>query len=248
MERERKIKAAEIFVIMEISKNVAYDFIKQYHYLKEAKFLAQYSYGLWLDGELVGCATYTAPQGTNAMKGWFGLPNTDNTVMELSRLCLLPQLNNTNASSYLLGNSIRMLKQHGIRAVVTLADSSRHIGSIYQVCNFKYYGLTDLKYDFYSYPDGRKNVRGTVKDKHGVWVQRTQKHRYAYLLDKRLKVLYKEQPHPSVKETLPTICCHNTGAVYDNRYDEYFSCPICSGKLEKRTRSEWLDALLEDCS
>lgn len=242
--RERKIKANEIFVILEISKSLAYDFVKQYHYLQDAKFFAQYSYGLWLDGELVGVATYSAPQGTVALKGWFGLTNQDKSVVELSRLCMLPQLNNTNASSYLLGNSIKKLKQHGIKAVITLADSSRHIGSIYQVCNFKYYGLTDLKYDFYSYPDGRKNVRGTVKDKHGVWVQRTQKHRYAYLLDKNMRVLYNEQPHPTVKGTIPTTCCHNTKIVFDKRYEEYFTCPICCETLEKRTRSEWLDELL----
>ena len=244
--RERKIKAKEIFAILEISKSIAYEFVKEYHYLKDAKFFAQYSYGLWLDGELVGVATYSAPQGTTALKGWFGLPNQDRTVVELSRLCMLPQLNNTNASSYLLGNSMKMLKEHGVKAVITLADSSRHIGSIYQVCNFKYYGLTDVKNDFYSYPDGKKNVRGTVKDKHGVWISRTRKHRYAYLLDKRMKVLYEAEPHPTVKSTIPTSCCNGTGVVHDKRYDEYYTCPVCSGRLEMRTRSEWLDTLLED--
>lgn len=240
--KERKIKAKDIFVILEISKKVAYDFVKQYHYLQDAKFFSCYSFGLWMDGELVGVATFSNPQGNSTLKGWFGLPNSDKTVLELSRLCLHPDLNNTNASSFLLGNSIRLLKHYGIRAVITLADSSRHIGSIYQVCNFHYYGMTDAKKDFYQYPDCKKNVRGAVKDKHGVWLDRSRKHRYAYILDKRLNCLYEEQPHPTIKETTTTSCCNGTNIVYDARFGEYFTCPLCNGYL--KTRSEWLDELL----
>ena len=240
--RERKVKAKDIFVILEISKALAYDFIKQYHYLRDAKFFSCYNFGLWMDGELVGVATYSNPQGNASLKGWFGLPNTDKTVLELSRLCLHPDLNNTNATSFLLGNSIKMLKQYGIRAVITLADSSRHIGSIYQVCNFKYYGLTDSKNDFFQYPDCKKNVRGATHNKRGVWLERSRKHRYAYLLDKSLKVLYEEKPHPTEKETIPIACCDGTNIVHDNRFDEYFTCPICTRKIQ--TRGEWLSELL----
>lgn len=35
------------------------------------------------------------------------------------------------------------------RQVITLQQSDRHVGSIYQVCNFAYYGLTDPKNVFY---------------------------------------------------------------------------------------------------
>lgn len=240
--KERKVKAKEIFVILEISKPVAYDFIKQYHYLGDAKFFACYCFGLWLEGELVGVATYSNPQGNSSLKGWFGLPNSDKTVLELSRLCLHPELNGTNASSYLLGNSIKMLKPYGIKAVITLADSTRHIGSIYQVCNFKYYGLTDYKCDFYRYPDAKKNVRGETKNRRGVWLERSRKHRYAYLLDRKLKVLYEECPHPTAKETIKISCCGGSNIVHDNRFDEFFICPICNGRIA--TRSEWLDELL----
>ena len=242
MWKERKCKGKDIFLIMKISKTLAYDFVKQYHYLHEAKFFACYCFGLWLDGELVGVATFSNPQGNSALKGWFGLPNSDTTVLELSRLCLHPELNNTNASSYLLGNSIKRLKKYGIRAVITLADSTRHVGSIYQICNFKYYGMTDYKCDFYRYPDGKKNVRGTTSDKRGVWVERSRKHRYAYIIDKSLTVLYQEQEQPTLKDTTTTSCCHGTNIVHDSRYDEYFTCPVCNPKLQ--TRREWLNELL----
>jgi len=148
---------------------------------------------------------------------------------------MLPILNGTNATSYLLGNSMKRLKEHNIQAVITLADSNRHIGSIYQVCNFKYYGLTNKKTDFCTIVNGKLkiNPRMATKDKKGVWLPRTQKHRYCYLLDKSLKILYDEQPHPTVKETIKLECCGGTHIVYDYRYDTYYTCPRCTGKLEE---------------
>ena len=233
--KNRELKAKQIFKIEEISKPQAYEFVRKYHYLKDAKFFCVYAYGLFSGDELVGCATYSNPQGISALKGWFGLTNDDKTVLELSRLCMLPSLNGTNSTSYLLGNSMRMLKSHGIRAVITLADSGRHIGSIYQVCNFKYYGLTDAKTDFFTNKDGKMvaNPRGSTKTLHGVWLPRTRKHRYCYLLDKSLKVLYDEKPHPTEKHTIQYSCCNGTNIVYDNRFDEYWTCPRCTGKLER---------------
>lgn len=147
--KNREVKAKKIFTIEEITKNKAYEFISKYHYLKEALFFSKYSYGLFINDNLVGCATFSNPQGINTMKSWFNLPNNDQSILELTRLCVLPKLNNTNSSSYLLSNSIKRLKQKNIKAVITLADSNRHVGSIYQVCNFTYYGLTDKKSDFF---------------------------------------------------------------------------------------------------
>ena len=112
--KNREIKAKQIFVIDEISKNEAYEFIRKYHYLGDAKFFCVYAYGLFCEEELVGCATYSNIQGVSSAKGWFGVDNQDQTVLELSRLCMLPSLNGTNATSYLLGNSMKMLKQYDI--------------------------------------------------------------------------------------------------------------------------------------
>lgn len=195
--RSRKIRANEIFLVMEIQKQLAYDFVRSYHYLGDAVFFCKYAFGLWLDGSLVGVAAFSNPQGTSALKGWFGLDNDDQSVLELTRLCMLPSLNHTNATSYLLSHSMRILHSfYKIRAIITLADASRHIGSIYQVCNFKYYGLADDKCDFYRYPDGKKNPRGETSEWEGVWIPRTKKHRYAFIMDKKLKCLYQQSPPP----------------------------------------------------
>ena len=205
--KNREVKARDVFDIYEIDKPLAYDFVRRYHYLGKAEFFSKYSFGLWCCGELVGVAAYSNPQGTVALQGWFGLDNDDQSVLELSRLAMLPSLNGTNATSYLLSGSIRKLKRLGVRAVITLADASRHIGSIYQVCNFTYYGLANDKQDFYRYPDCKKNPRGEVKDVEGVWLPRTKKHRYAFIMDKNLKCLYEKQTAPSVKSTIKQVCC-----------------------------------------
>lgn len=231
----REIKAKDVFYIEEISKPQAYNFVTKYHYLGDAKFFCEQAFGLFAihGGQLLGVATFSQPQGNVALKGWFGLTNQDKCVYELSRLCMSPSLNRTNATSFLLGGSIKLLKkQKRIKAVITLADSYRHVGSIYQVCNFKYYGLTASKCDFFT-ADGKVNPRGATKDVHGVWLPRTRKHRYAYIIDPKLKCLYTEESKPTVDNTLEVTCCDGTGVVYDNRFKEWYTCPRCTGKLKK---------------
>jgi hypothetical protein len=226
--KERRIKAKEAFTLRQITKSEAYEFVKKYHYLEGNKFLSVYSIGMFIDTTLVCVATLSNPSGTNAMKSWFGLDNQDSSVLELTRLCLLPDLNGSNAASYLLGNSLKMLPD--VRAVITLADSSRHVGSVYQVCNFKYYGLSDQKTDFYR-ADGKLNPRGETKNSQGVWIPRTRKHRYAYIIDKTLCPLLEEQPRPKLDDRLEQNCCNGEMIVYDKRFNKRYTCPVCIGKL-----------------
>ena len=241
---DRSVKATEVFTLSPIHKSDAYDFIRQYHYLGDAKFFSQYNFGLFLKDTniMVGVATYSAPQGGNSLQGWFKLSNDDTTIVELSRLCVLPVLNGSNATSYLLSNSMKMLKKSGTRAVITLADSSRHVGSIYQVCNFKYYGLTPQRAIFYT-DTNKKNPRILgKKDIHGVWVDMPQKHRYAYIMDKSLVVCHGEEPYPKKDAVADsTVCCgcKNTFTVFDNRFKEYYTCPYCFGGVYKITNEQY---------
>ena len=252
--KNRECKAKEIFYIKEIDKMTAYDFVRCYHYLGDAKFFCIQSFGLFLrcNNALVGVASYQLPQGTTTLKGWFNLPNNTKNIYELGRLCMLPALNGTNATSFLLGGSIKELRKmnnikkemyernfkvftvddYVCRAVITLACSERHVGSIYQVCNFKYYGLTSAKTDFFT-ADGKINPRGSTRDIEGVWLPRPRKHRYAYILDDNLSVNYPEQVRPSVNQTIKTECCNSTQKVYDKRFNQWYTCPRCTGKLER---------------
>lgn len=232
--KNHKVKAKSIFYISEIPKNTAYLFIKKYHYLGDAKFFAVQSFGLYCKetNQLLGVASFSLLQGTKPLLGWFGFNNQEKSIYELSRLAVIPQLNGTNATSFLLSNSIKILKKQGkVRAIITLADSSRHVGSIYQVCNFKYYGLTDKKSDFYT-DDGRINPRGKVQNIRGVWILRTRKHRYCYLIDKSLVVKYKECPKPKADEVFKIECCNGTKKIYDKRFGVWYTCPFCTGALK----------------
>ena len=222
------------YILKLVDKKTAYEFIRVHHYLGDAKFFSKFAYALYHkdSDNILGVATFSNPQGNVALKGWFGLPNTDQSVLELSRLCVLPELNGTNATSFLLSGSIRLLKKEGVRAVITLADDSRHIGSIYQVCNFTYYGLTDKKSDFFSFTDGGKvNPRGATKEKQGIWIPRTRKHRYAYIIDKNLICNYKQEQRPKKGETNTYDCCGGSEMVHDKRFDKKYSCPLCTGEL-----------------
>lgn len=228
--KNRQIKAKELFYIKKESKKIAYDFVKKYHYLAKAKFFSKLNYGLYYKNMLCGISSYSNPQGTMTLKGWFNMENSCQDIVELSRLCMLPILNKTNATSYLLSGSIKLLKKEQIKAVITLADSSRHNGLIYKICNFKYYGLSNQKKDFYCI-NGKINPRGSTKDKEGVWLERTRKHRYAYIMDKSLKILLEEQEYPN-NNTYEYKCCDGSGTVYDKRHDVYYTCPKCNDKFE----------------
>ena len=236
--KDREIKAKEIFDIREIQKKEAYDFVRAYHYLGDKKFFSKINYGLFLENELVGVSTFSSPQGNVALKGWFGITdNKDQTILELSRLAMLPDLNGTNATSYLLGNSIKLLhRDHGIRAVITLASSDRHVGSIYQNCNFKYYGMTSPKKDFYPEEcgDGVQFNRGKLKHLRGVWVPRPRKHRYAYIMDRHLRCLYKEEPRPKKDVLTVRECCGGLGYITDRRFGVRYQCPICTTPYDGR--------------
>lgn len=238
--KNREVKAKDVFTIKEVDKLKGYEFVRKFHYLEDAKYFAKYSIGLFIEDELVGVATFANPQGNVALKGWFGLDNKTQDVQELTRLCLLPLLNGSNATSYLLSNAMKLLKRdYKIRAVITLADNHRHNGAIYQVCNFKYYGLTDKKTDFYrKYEDGsyKKNPRGATKGLKGVWTPRSRKHRYAFIMDKSLECLYTEKPRPQANEfDEPKNCpiCLDTLQVHDTRLGDTYTCPECTGDLKE---------------
>lgn len=239
----REVKGKDAFEVRYIEKSVARDVIAKYHYLGKKDFMFTYAFGLFVKNtdDILGCATFGMVGGVGSLKGWFGLDNShSNEFLELTRLVMLPCANGGNLTSFLLGNSLKIIRKQykHVRAVVTLADNSMHVGAIYQACNFKYFGLSNKKTDFYC-SDGKLNPRGATKDKHGVWLPRTQKHRYCYIIDNTLDVKYERVPYPKgnhMNET-PT-CCEGTHIVHDNRYDEYFTCPICTGELTQISEDE----------
>ena len=243
--KAREIKGREVFDVREVDKKSAREIVKKYHYLGEKDFMYTVAYGLYVKGfdEMIGCAIFGVVGGAIALKGWFGVDNThSNEYFELTRLVMNPIVNGCNATSYLLGNAIKQIKKDypSIKAIVSLADNGLHNGAIYQSCNFRYYGLTDRKSDFFVIGcEGKVKRCGSTKDKQGVWLPRSQKHRYLYVIDKDIDVKYKEEKYPKGNAmNVKPICCDGTKVVYDKRYDKYYTCPKCSSIFRELTDEE----------
>ena len=188
------------FYIDKVSKKQAEELLLQYHYLKDISkgFKSGYNYGLFKKNEfsplniggLQGVCIFTGLPVPEIAVGAFGLNrNEQQGIFELSRLCIEPstQSEEYNITSWFVSRAIRQFrKDTEVKAILSYADSGHHSGTIYRACNFKYYGLTDRKKDFY-YSDGTKHSRGKINGAEGEWKERTRKHRYLMIFDKELQ-------------------------------------------------------------
>jgi hypothetical protein len=188
------------FYLDKVSKKQAEELLLHYHYLKDISksFKSGYNYGLFKKNEfsplniggLQGVCIFTGLPVPEIAKGAFGLErNEQQGLFELSRLCIEPstQSREYNITSWFVSKAIRQFrKDTEVKAILSYADSDHHSGTIYRACNFKYYGLTDRKKDFY-YSDGTKHSRGKMKGEEGEWKDRSRKHRYLMIFDKELQ-------------------------------------------------------------
>ena len=196
------------FYIDKVTKKQSEELLLQYHYLKDISkgFKSGYNYGLFKINEfsplniggLQGVCIFTGLPVPEVAKGAFGLERHEQQgLFELSRLCIHPSTQSCehNITSWFVSKAIRQFRRDTeVKAILSYADSDHHSGTIYRACNFKYYGLTDRKKDFY-YSDGTKHSRGKVKGEEGEWKDRSRKHRYLMVFDKQLqkRLTWKEE-------------------------------------------------------
>lgn len=198
----------EKYYIERISKYSAKKLLDEYHYLhEEGSFRSGINYGLFEKDSklLIGVIIFHTVSAKEIVKGCFGIPSYKlDGFMELGRLCLNPHKYERNITSFFLSNSIKLLrKTQNVVALLTYADSEHHTGYIYQATNFKYYGLTSPKKDFFILQeDGsyKKLQRGKCKHLVGEWRDKSQKHRYLIIYDKNLKTIWEEKPYPKIKQ------------------------------------------------
>jgi hypothetical protein len=197
------------FEIKLISKNEAKGLLKTYHYLSNISkdFRSGYNFGCFYEKELIAVAIFTVFPVAELAKGMLGLERNDQDgLFELSRLCIEPNMQKTehNLASWFLSKCIKKLtKLTKVRVILSYADSNFHSGIVYAASNFTYYGLTQLKKDFFiKKPDGsfEKHSRGKVRGLEGEWRERTRKHRFAIVFDKTLKVKWVVEEWKSKKE------------------------------------------------
>lgn len=201
----------EKYFILKISRGTAKILLDQYHYLhEEGNFRSGINFGLFEQKtkSLIGVCVFHSVSAKEIVKGCFGINSYNlNGFMELGRLCINPHKHEKNITSYFLSGSIKILRKiKTVVALLTYADSSYHNGYVYQACNFKYYGLTSPKKDFYVLqPNGtyKKLQRGKCRHLNGEWRDKSQKHRYLIVYDTGLKTIWNEQPYPKLKQQSP---------------------------------------------
>ena len=195
------------YTIDRVTKSDAAELLLRFHYLKDISkgFKSGYNYGLYKNndfsplniGGIQGVCIFTGLPVPEIAKGAFGLErNEQQGLFELSRLCIHPdtQQGEYNITSWFVSKAIKRLrKDTEVKAIISYSDSDYHHGTIYRACNFRYCGLSEPKKDFY-FADGTKHSRGSVKGCDGEWKDRSRKHRYVMVFDKKLKLLWDSDP------------------------------------------------------
>lgn len=177
-------------------------FLLNVHYARRMPCVTD-AFGLFLDGEMVGCVTYGVPASPPLCRGIAGDKNVDH-VLELNRLVISPEIpgggSKKNLASYLVSHSLKMLPNGTF--VVSYADTGwTHIGYVYQACNFLYTGCTKKRIDRYV-PEG-KHCRHYDKSC-SLHQTRNPKHRYVYLVgDRRTRKRMREELRYPVYDHYP---------------------------------------------
>lgn len=191
------------FEIKRVNRKTCEDFLKDRHYLslQGCSFRSGNNYGLFFKDKLIGLAIFHGVSAGETIKGAFGLEKTEQSgFYELGRLAMDEDHNVKNLTSWFVAQCIKRLrKEVNVRAIISYADSDFHYGGIYQALNFKYYGLTAKKKDFWiEQEDGTyvKHTRGKTVGIKGEWRPRSQKHRYMIVYDKSLTPNWVEAPYP----------------------------------------------------
>lgn len=201
-----------------------------YHYLSDQSTKhrpGQYTFGAFDGSRLIAACGFAGFPVAELFKGIWGIKDfrrfDQSGFHELSRLCIHPDYQVTKGlASWFVSRCLKRLKvvyakkKKRCRAVLSYADNDQHSGVIYAACNFKYYGLTKLKYNVWvpcppeqggkllppgDYPTRRDGYwkqmsRGWREhlDNGGILVPRGQKHRFLITWDKTLPpVLWEEQ-------------------------------------------------------
>lgn len=196
--------------IRSISKIECTDLLHKHHYLTGLSrgFKSGDNYGLMYPDEevdffktnkapdkVVGVCIFTCLPVPELAKGMFGLDRDDQDgFYELSRLVLHPehQASEHNLAGWFVARAIKELRENNnVRAILSYADNDYHSGTVYKALGFGYYGLTDVKTDFWIRQDDDtyiKHSRGPTKHLEGEWRPRSRKHRFLKVFDESLEV------------------------------------------------------------
>ncbi len=176
--------------VVAADKSTCERFVKAKHYSRKASIFWA-GFALIESGKVEGVCVFGQPSPSLQNHAFRG---RDFRMYELSRLVV--QTKTKNASSFLVGNALKMLEPRPC-AVVSFADTGMgHCGYVYQATNWLYTGAT-VSHDSLYIIDGKRVHSMTLRDKgitspmawaksSGVEVVKPMpKHRYFYLCGNR---------------------------------------------------------------
>jgi hypothetical protein len=204
--------------VMPISKAICDEFVLKKHY-SHRKPIFWAGFALIENGQIQGVAVYGQPSPPIQKHAF---TDRDFRLYELVRVVV--QSKTKNATSFLVGNSLKMLEPKPC-AVVSYADSEfGHCGYIYQATNWIYTGAT-VSHDHVYIIDGVRTHPMTLRDRgitnpkewakaNGIMtVKPMPKHRYFYLIGNK-----REKKAMMGKLTYPVVSQYPK--CLPNRYDD----------------------------
>lgn len=128
-----------------MSKDEAKELILERHYSRNwGTSFGLYNYGIRLDGELVGVASYGNLMNPGSFKSVANLNSEQ--VAELNRLWIDDRMGK-NSETWLMAEAHkRLLRDTPVRLVQSFADGRLGVGTIYQAANFGYYGYSATRF------------------------------------------------------------------------------------------------------
>jgi hypothetical protein len=175
-------------IVKSIDRRTADLVVSNKHYSKRLGIFWE-GFGLYSEEKLIGVCCFGQPSSPIQK---YAFENRDFRLYELTRLVVDNGIN--NAASFLISQSIKMLKER-FCAIVSYADSAHgHSGIVYQATNWIYTGPT-VSHDCLYMVDGKPTHPMTLRDKFGItkpaeWarenniekIKPSPKHRYFYFV------------------------------------------------------------------
>lgn len=198
------------YTISPISYKLAMQMVIDNHYLHR-KAPCSFSFGLFLNNEILGVIVYGTPSSAPLRKGIAGEENKNN-VIELTRLWVHDSVPR-NGESYLIGRTIPKVNKE---IIVSFAEAGQgHVGYVYQATNWIYTGLSAKRtnwtvtgIDKHCQTLADKFTSKEIRERYGdrfSLIDRPRKHRYIYINAKGIrkkellsKIKYPIFPYPKL--------------------------------------------------
>jgi hypothetical protein len=248
-------------VIDIIDIDVAKKMIIENHYSKKWNMsFGLINIGIFRDTKLLGCAVFGNMMHPQSYKSIADIDQR--AIMELNRLWISDDLGK-NAETILISKSFDIIKKKMpyVKLIQSFADGRLGVGTIYKAASFNYYGFKTSKFfkdidtgEFYHevpFSNTRKGDMMVLRNKlyldKKIKVFLVKTYKYIYLLNRKVKIKFKQLPYPSYEKGMEEIVYeHPIGVLcrlylmYQTRNDiEYMNKAI--NELEIRFSKKEID-------